>query len=113
MRTAAIRGGLWAIAMAFPLAAGCALLYRFPVPFAGYLTGPSAMPGALAAVLFYGVLGGFVALFAGGAAGGVLAHAIGRPSGQRVHWLTIGFALVSALLGVVLLATLDKFIGPW
>lgn len=113
MRSAVLRGALWAVVLAFPLAAICALLYRFPVPFAGYLTGLTAMPLALMAVLFYGVLGGFPALLAGGALGGAAAYALGRPDAQRVRRLTLAFAGLIALLGVGLLAVLDKLIGPW
>jgi len=109
----ASQGGLWAMVLMFPLAALSALLYRFPVPFAGYLTGPVAIPGALLAVLFYGVLGGFPVLFAAGALGGVLASVIGGSSPERIRWLTRGLAFVSALASVIVLATLDKLIGPW
>ena len=108
-----LRGAFWAVALAFPLAATCALLYRFPVPFAGYETGLTAVPGAILAVVFYGVLGGFAALLAAGALGGAAAYALGRSDVQRVRWLTLAFAGLMALLGVGLLAVLDKFIGPW
>ena len=108
-----LRGALWAVALAFPIAAICALLYRFPVPFAGYLTGPVAVPGALAAVVFYGVLGGFPALLVAGALGGAAAYALGRTAERRVRRLTLAFAGLIALLSVGLLAVLDKVIGPW
>ena len=108
-----LRGALWAVALAFPLAAICALLYRFPVPFAGYETGPAAMPGALVAVVFYGVLGGFPALLSAGTLGGAMAYALGRPDVQRVRRLALTFAGPVATLGVGLLAVLDKLIGSW
>lgn len=113
MRSAVLRGALWAVALAFPLAAICALFYRFPVPFAGYETGLTAVPGALLAVVFYGVLGGFVVLLAAGTLGGAAAYTLGRPDVPRVRRLTLAFAALVALLAVGLLAVLDKLIGPW
>jgi hypothetical protein len=108
-----LRGALWAAALAFPFAAICALLYRFPIPLSGYETGPAAMPAALVAVVFYGVLGGFPALLATGALGGAAAYALCRTNVRRVRRLTLAFAGLSALFGVGLLAVLDKLIGPW
>ena len=108
-----LRGALWAVALAFPFAAICALLYRFPVPFAGYETGPAAIPGALVAVVFYGVLGGFPALLLAGALGGAMAYSLGRPDARRVRRLALIFAGLVATLGVGFLAVLDKLIGPW
>jgi len=110
---AVLRGALWAVALAFPLAAVCALLYRFPVPFAGYETGPAAVPGALVAVAFYGVLGGFPVLLAAGALGGAVAYVVGRPDAQRVRRLALAVAGLVATLGVGFMAVLDKLIGPW
>src|SRR5207247_11256801 len=65
-----IGGALATILLAFPFAAVCAIVFRFPVPFAGYESGWSAMPHALAAVRFYGALGGFPLLAFLGALGG-------------------------------------------
>lgn len=113
VRSAVLRGALWAVALAFPLAAICALLYRFPVPFAGYLSGPVAVPLALVAVVFYGILGGFPALLTAGALGGAAAYAIGRTDVRRVRRLTLAFAGLIALVSVELLAVFDKLIGSW
>lgn len=113
MGSAVLRGSLWAAALAFPIAAVCALLYRFPVPFAGYETGLAAMPGALVAVVFYGVLGGFPVLLAAGALGGAAAYVVGRPDARHVRRLALAFAGLVATLGVGFMAVLDKLIGPW
>lgn len=114
LASAVLRGALWAVALAFPLAALCALLYRFPVPLVGYETGPEAIPGALLAVVFYGVLTGFFpALLAVGALGGAAAYALGKPDAQRVRRLALTFAGLVATLGVGFLAILDKLIGAW
>ncbi len=109
----AFRGGAWAIGLAFPFAAVCALLYRFPVPFAGYESGLAAMPRASLAVVFYGLLGGFPALFVVGGLGGVAAHAIGNPGMPRIRRLTLACSAMTALLGVIFMAVLDKLIGPY
>lgn len=113
MRSAMLLGALWTVALPFPLAAVCALLYRFPVPFGGYVSGPAAVPGAFVAIIFYGILGGFLALLVAGALGGAAAHALGRPDVRRVRRLALAFAAFIALAGVGLLAVLDKLIGPW
>ena len=113
MTSAVLRGALPAVALAFPLTALCALIYRFPVPFGGYKTGLVAVPRALLAVVCYGILGGFPALLGAGALGGLVAYAIGRPDARRIRRLVLTFAALAALLDVGLLAVLDKLIGPW
>ncbi len=112
-RSAVVRGALLTVALAFPFAAICALVYRFPVPFGGYVTGPAGMPRTLIAVVFYGILGGFPALLVLGALGGAAAYALGRPEVGRIRRLTLAFAGLIALLAVALLAILDKLISPW
>jgi hypothetical protein len=99
--------------LAFPFAALCALVFRFPIPFGGYERGPGAMPHALLAVVFYGALGGFPALLALGALAGWAAHRLGRPDPARVRRLGLAFSALAALGPVLLLAVLDKVIGPW
>lgn len=99
--------------LAFPLAAICALVFRFPLPFNGYASGPAALPRALVAVVFYSILGGFPVLLVADALGGAAANALGRPAVGRIRRLTLAFAGLIALLGVLLLAVLDTLIGPW
>jgi hypothetical protein len=108
-----IGGAFSAILLAFPLAALCALVFRFPVPFAGYESGWSAVPDALVATGFYGRLGGFLPLALLGAAGGAIAHRVGKRDTRRVWRWTVAFAAVVALCAILLLATLDYIIGPW
>jgi len=108
-----VGGALSAILLAFPLAALCALLFRFPIPFGAYERGWSAVPHALAAVRFYGAIGGFVLLGFLGAVGGAVAHRLGRPDTRRVWRWTISLAAAVTICAVLLLATLDYLIGPW
>ncbi len=112
-RWTALWGALGAVVLAFPFAAICALIYRFPIPFAGYASGTTAMLRALGAVVFYGILGGFPVLLVVGALGGVAAYFLGRPDLAHIRRLTLAFAGLTALLGVGFLAILDKLIGPW
>lgn len=99
--------------MAFPLAALCALVYRFPIPFSGYESGLAAMPRALLAVVFYGVLGGFPLLLTLGTLGGAAAYKLAGPDPQPARRLTFIISGAIALTAVILLAILDKIIGPW
>lgn len=113
MARAMVTGAFWAAGLAFPLAAACALVYRFPVPMAGYASGPTSLPRVLLSVVFYGLLGGFPALLAAGAAAGAGAYALGQPDPRRVLRLVPALAGLVAALGVGILAILDKLIGPW
>ena len=113
MGSAVLRGAVWAVVLAFPFAAICALLYRFPVPFAGYATGPDGILSALVAALFYGLMGGIPALLVAGALSGVSAYYLGKPDTQRIQRLALGFAGVVAAVGVGALAFLEEIIGPW
>ena len=106
-------GSLLAVLGAFPVAAVVALVFRFPIPFTGYCSGPEAVLPSLVAVLFYGCVGGFLLLAVLGAVGGLTAFLIGRPDGKKTFRLTLAFALLVDLLATLTLAVLDKIIGPW
>jgi cation transporter-like permease len=80
---------------------------------AGYESGVAAMPWASLAVVFYGLLGGFPALLVIGGLGGAAAHAIGGTDPRRVLRFTLAFSAMAALLGVLVMAVLDKLIGPY
>ena len=110
---AAFQGALFAIVGAFPVAALVALVYLFPIPFAGYFSGFEAIIPSLFAVIFYGLSGGFVVLAVGGAIGGVIAYSARRSDKKAVARLCLGFALVVDAVAVLVMAILDKLIGPW
>ena len=57
---AALRGALWCIALSFPSAILLMIIWRFPIPFVGYRSGPGFLKESVWAVGFYGILGGFV-----------------------------------------------------
>jgi hypothetical protein len=113
MRPAILWGALSAMLLAFPLAALCAIVYRFPVPLAGYLSGIFAVPYVLVGVVFYGILGGFPLLAAAGALAGWAAHQSAQNDPRTVRRLALALGALAALAGVTLLAVLDKLIGPW
>jgi len=97
-----------------PLVLLCALIFRFPVPFAGYLSGPSAILPALIAIIFYGVLmGGFIVQALLGGLGGLFGEYLASPNIKLVKRFCVVFSTIGASLGVLLLAILDKLIGPW
>ena len=109
-----VKGAVVGVVATIPLAVLCALMFRFPVPFAGYSSGPRAVVPVLIGLLFYGVLfGGFVVQALLGGIGGLLAEYFGAPNKGRIGRLCIVFSSIGALVGVVALAVLDKIIGPW
>ena len=107
-----VGGALWSIGLSFPIAALMALVYRFPIPFAGYKSGVDAVILSLKAVVFYGLIGGFVVLGIAGAIGGLV---IGLLPGTRSNknMLLFGCSAAFTTCGLFLLAILDKIIGPW
>ena len=107
-----VGGALWSVGLSFPIGAIMALVYRFPIPFAGYRSGVDAMLPSLLAVVFYGLLGGFVALGIAGAIGGLV---IGLLPGTRrnKNMLLFGCSAAFTTCGLFVLAILDKIIGPW
>jgi len=106
-------GSVVSILGSYPLAALCALVFRFPIPFAGYESGIGAVLPSVIAVTFYLVMGGFFWQGAAGAAAGALAWRRGKGDGQRTGKLCIVCGLVASFPGVFILAILDKIIGPW
>lgn len=109
----ALLGGLCAVLVTFPIAGICTLVYRFPIPFVGYRSGVEALYPAMLAVLFYGIVFAGLPLVALlGAGGGMIAGSFVKTRTSR-HLAISAWAIVVASSGVLLLATLDKIIGPW
>ena len=105
-----LAGAAIAVAATFPLAALVALVFRFPIPFGSYMSGPSAVVPALFAAAFYGVIGGFLVQAILGGIAGAIASRTGSPN----RWRTVGtYAVLAALPGVLILSILDWIIGPW
>ena len=106
-------GAATALGAVFPVAALVALCYRFPIPFVGYESGPVAMVRSPIAVVFYGLLGGFVVIAACGAVSGAVAHQLSIPDVAKARRITVGLAIACDFILVMILAVLDKLIGRW
>ena len=107
------RGACLAIVLSIPTGGLIALLHRFPIPFVGYDNGFPAVGYAMVAVVFYGFLGGFALL-------GILGHLVGvlisKQSRQalNVPWRSLIIpCLAIDTVQLLILANLDKMIGPW
>ena len=98
-----------------PILAGLsALVFRFPVPFAGYMSGLEAVVPAVIGSLFYGLaLGGFAVQAVLGGIGGLTGAREAWPNRARMQRQCVTYALLGASIGVLSLALLDKIIGPW
>ena len=119
-----IKGGRIAIVSSFPIALLFALLYRFPIPMGGYI-GPfsgkshigviNSLKAVVLAWVVYGILGGFVLLFVGGAVTGTAISSKCSESDDKKHrdrMVTTG-GIIFAILCVGLLSNLDFIIGAW
>jgi len=113
MTKGAFFGAVFAVLGAFPAAALVGLVYRFPIPMAGYASGFEAIFPSVIAVIFYGVLGGFAILSVLGAIGGSIAYSLGMPNDRVKLKATLVVAFVIDLLAAIFMAILEWFIGPW
>jgi hypothetical protein len=102
-------GSLLAIAASLPIAAMTALVFRFPIPFGGYVSGPDAVLPSLYAAAFYGMLGGFLVQ---GLLGGTAAL-VARRTGNRSGIHSGMAAVIAAVPAVLILSVLDWIIGTW
>ena len=105
---------MWSVLLTFPMAGLMALVYRFPVPFAGYQSGFYAMLLAMLSVIFYGVfLGGLVLVGTLGAIAAVLTAKLLNPASKHRKRVVFIAALGVTTVCLLVLANLDKMIGPW
>ncbi|MBL9161840.1 MAG: hypothetical protein JNL18_03765 [Planctomycetaceae bacterium] len=106
-------GGLLAVAFMFPLAGLTALLYQFPVPIAGMVTGWQGVLPAMLGLPIYAALGWVLIPIALGVLSGAAARRLAGADGRRARRITIALAAMSAFACTTTLATIDKLIGPW
>lgn len=113
-RRLALSGAFWTILLAFPIAALLALLFRFPVPFVGYMSGPSAVVPSMFTLLFYGLpLGGFVWLGLLGAIAGLWIPDSTREHRRKAFWSVRLWGTGVSATNMIALSVLDKIIGPF
>lgn len=113
-RRLAVSGAFWTILLAFPISALLALLFRFPVPFVGYMSGPSAVVPAMFTILLYGLpLGGFVCLGLVGAIAGLWIPDSTREHRRKAFWSIRLWSTGVATASMIVLSILDKIIGPF
>jgi hypothetical protein len=112
MWSAIAQGAVSPMLWSFPLAAASALLFRFPIPLAGYQSGVNAVIPSLIAVGIYGLLGGFPLLAGvGGAAAWIVRSR--TPHEKSVAYAIQAISFMIAVMGVTIMSTLDYIIGPW
>lgn len=109
---AALWGAVVAVLTAPFAAAVVASVYRFPIPFGEYARGIGDATNAAFASVFYLVLGEGLLLAVCGAGAGVFLARGGRRQ-RRVLALSAAASFGMALVGAVVLATLEEFIGAW
>ena len=108
------KGAIVGVIATIPLVELCAILFRFPVPFGGYMSGPGAVFPVLLSIFMYGVIfGGFLVQAFLGGIGGFVAESFAAPDNHNIKLLCIIFSTIGASFGVLTLALLDKIIGPW
>jgi hypothetical protein len=90
-----------------------ALVFRFPVPFAGYQSGLEAMLPAMVGAALYGLVGGIVVQAILGAVSGMIVYIYAPDDPTRANLFSLACGLLSALPGLLLLSILDWIIGPW
>ena len=106
-------GLLCSLLAVYPVVASLVLFYRFPFPFAGYLSGAEYVLPSLLAVLFYGIVcGGFLVLGLLSAVASWLIWICNiRGRSELVFHIVSGICVAFLCAGT--LAILDKIIGPW
>jgi len=101
-----------AVAMTFVWAELTALVFRFPVPFIGYMSGVDVLVYTPVAMLIYGVYFGglLVPIALALLLYGITAIWSPALSPRARMWTA---ANVGAFVSVMALSTLDYIIGPW
>ena len=114
MRRGALEGLLLTPLLMFVVGPLVGLVFRFPVPLAGYLSGPDAVIPSAFAVAFYGILLGlFIPLAIVGAVCGDIALRLRNGRSTAFIGPVFVSSLMVDLVAALLLATWDWIYGPW
>lgn len=116
----ALRGMVIAIKDSLLMVVLFACLFRFPIPFIGYV-GPFGEVSAysihmvvplLIAWVFYGLFGGFFILASCGAMTGMIIGHIYSESDYKNRMISV-WTIVISTIPIFVLSILDFIIGPW
>ena len=113
MKQSVITGAIAALVGMFPAAFFLALFWKFPIPLGGMANGFEGAILTPLAVVFYGILGGFVVVPGLGALAGTLAFRIAHGDATKSKKLSVLFGVLCAFTAGVFINMLDKIIGPW
>ena len=113
MKQSITTGAIAALAGMFPTAFFLALIWKFPIPFYGMASGFEGAFQTPFAVLFYGILGGFVVVPGLGAIAGALAFRVAHGDVAKSKKLSIIFGVICSIAAGVFIDMLDKIIGKW
>jgi hypothetical protein len=108
-----IKCPILACLLAFPIAAIIGLVYRFPIPLGGYLSGVDAIVPSMLAVLFYSLFGLLPAIFVLGVGAGALIPKDNSERSMIPNVYEIVASSIAAIIPLGVLSVLDKIIGPW
>ena len=108
-----LRCCFWTYLLSFPTAALIGLVFRFPIPLAGYFSGVEAVIPSMVAVAFYSLFGLLPTLLLFGAIAGIFVPTDRTGSGVWPSRSEIQASMAAAFVPLVGLSILDKIIGPW
>ncbi len=105
-----LRTAVMSVFASFPLAGLMGLLFRFPV-MGGYASGPQHVMICMITTILYGVYGGVLVQAAAGCVGGYFVYRAAGKNPEKRDRLVLVFGILSALPGLVFLATWDWLSG--
>ena len=90
------------------------MIYRFPIPFAGYQSGMEWILPAMLSAIFYGVvMGGFAVTIGIGILWGFVGERYSSSFEKSRRLKIIGCSIFTTFVMLLILSMLDKFIGEW
>jgi len=107
-----LKGAIAALLASLPIAVVFAVIYRFPIPFVGYVHGIENIRTVPIAWIFYNLFGGFIVLLGGGAIIGTIVGSRFENDAKK-NVMIVLWSAIFAMCCVAVLSVLDKIIGPW
>lgn len=106
-------GALSAFVAMFPAAFVLALVWKFPIPLAGNMSGLEAAQITPYAVAMYGVFGGFLLVPFLGGLGGLLAFHLADGDVRKARVPSILYGVLCAFVAGIVLVLWEDIVGPW